>query len=112
MGSKWNQWQSCKSGRFVLLAHGSLTLDTQKEGTRKNSSWEEEGINTHCQLIGQWVTDSLGRDIDLRKEIDLWLQQSYNEEQAQNCQIKSYKLPLLQNDFLPRNLCYLEQFIS
>ena len=43
-------------GLFVSLAHGSLTVDTQKEGTRKNSSWEEEGINALCQLIGQWVT--------------------------------------------------------
>ena len=57
------------------MAHGSLTVDTQKEGTRKNSSWEEEGINVLCQLIGQWVTDSLGGGIDSWKEIDLWLLQ-------------------------------------
>ena len=57
----------------MLLAHGFLTVDTQQEGTRKNSSWEEEGIIALCQLIGQWVTDSLGGGIDSRKEIDLWL---------------------------------------
>ena len=41
----------------------------------EKSSWEGEGINSLCQLIGQWVTDSLNRSIDSRKEIDLWLLQ-------------------------------------
>ena len=58
---------------FLLLAPGSLTLSVLQKGTRKNSSWEGEGINALCQLIGQWVTDSLNRGIDSRKEIDLWL---------------------------------------
>ena len=75
MGSKWNQLQWCERGLFVLQAHGSLAVDTPKEGTRKNSSWEEEGINALCQLIGQWVIDSLSGGIDSRKEIDLWLLQ-------------------------------------
>ena len=47
------------------------------KGTRKNSSWEEEGINELCQLIGQWVTKSFGGGIDSRKEIDLWLLQIF-----------------------------------
>ena len=28
----------CERGLFMLLAHGSLAVDTQKEGTSKNSS--------------------------------------------------------------------------
>ena len=44
-----------------------------KKELEKNSSWEEEGINALCQLIGQWVTESLGEGIDSRKKIDLWL---------------------------------------
>ena len=70
-----NQWQSCERDVFLLLAPGSLTLSVLQKGTRKNSSWEGEGINALCQLIGQWVTDSLNRGIDSRKEIDLWLLQ-------------------------------------
>ena len=77
MGSKWNQKQWCERDLFVLLARGSLAVDTQKEGTRKNSSWEEERINALCQLIGQWVTDSLGGVIDSWKEIDLWLLETH-----------------------------------
>ena len=45
-----------------VCATGSWLSDCrpQKEGTRKNSSWEEEGINALSQFIGQWVTISLG----------------------------------------------------
>ena len=61
---------------FLLLAPDSLwRCPFYRKGTRKNSSWEGEGINALCQLIGQWVTDSLNRGIDSRKEIDLWLLQ-------------------------------------
>ena len=68
--------QSCVRDMFLLLAPDSLWHCLfYRKGTRKNSSWEGEGINAFCQLIGQWVTDSLNRGIDLRKEIDLWLLQ-------------------------------------
>ena len=50
----------------------------KKKGLEKNTSWEEEGINVLCQLIDQWVTDSLGGGIDSRKEIDRWLLHSRN----------------------------------
>ena len=66
----------CERGLFGLQANCSLCRPT-KIGTRKNSSWEEEGINALCQLIGQWVTESLDRGIDSRKEIDLWLLQRH-----------------------------------
>ena len=55
------------------LAAPKATPIFQKFKKKKNSSLEGEGINALCQLIGQWVTDSLNRGIDLRKEIDLWL---------------------------------------
>ena len=62
-------------------AAGSWLSDrrhTKKKGV-ENSSWEEEGINALCLLIGLWVTDSLGGGIDSRKEIVLWLQQKNTE---------------------------------
>ena len=65
-------WESCVSSASSRL---SLTLSVVQKKDQKNSSWEGEGINALCQLIGQWVTDSLNRGIDLRKEIDLWLLQ-------------------------------------
>ena len=66
--------QSCGRDMFLLLAPDSLwRCPFYRKGTRKNSSWEGEGINALCQLIGQWVTDSFNRGIDSRKEIDLWL---------------------------------------
>ena len=36
---------------------------------------EEEGINALCPLIGQCVAELLGRGIDSREKIDLWLLQ-------------------------------------
>ena len=71
--------QSCVRDMFLLLAPDSLwCCPFYRKGTRKNSTWEGEGINALCQLIGQWVTDSLNRGIDSRKEIDLWLLQVYD----------------------------------
>ena len=66
-------WERCVS------ADGSGLSDFVRSTNRdlKNSSWEEEGINALCQLIGLWVTESLGGGIDSRKEIDLLLLQ-YN----------------------------------
>ena len=63
----WERYVSSASSRL------SLTLSVLQKRDQKNSSWEGDGINALCQLIGQWVTDSLYRGIDLRKEIDLWL---------------------------------------
>ena len=63
-------WERCVSSASSRL---SLALSVLRKGTRKNSSWEGERINALCQLIGQWVTDSLNWGIDSRKEIDLWL---------------------------------------
>ena len=63
----WERYVSSASSRL------SLTLSVLQKRDQKNSSWEGEGINALCQLIGQWVTDSLYRGIDSRKEIDLWL---------------------------------------
>ena len=63
----WERYVPSASSRL------SLTLSVLQKRDQKNSSWEGEGINALCQLIGQWVTDSLKRGIDSRKEIDLWL---------------------------------------
>ena len=61
-----------------VSAAGSWLSDLVRSTKRdkKESSWEEEGINLLCQLIGQWVTESLGGGIDSQKEIDLWLLQN------------------------------------
>ena len=63
-------WERCVSSASSGL---SLTLSVLQKRDQKNSSWEGEGTNALCQSIGQWVTDSLNRGIDSRKEIDLWL---------------------------------------
>ena len=49
-----------------VCAAGSWLSDVVRSAKRdnKNSSWEEEGINALCLLIGQWVTESLGGGID------------------------------------------------
>ena len=38
---------------------------------RKNSSFEEDGINALCPLISQCVAESIDGDIDSREKIDL-----------------------------------------
>ena len=68
-------WERCVFSVSSGLSLSDVVHSTEK-GPEKNSSWEGEGINALCQLIGQWVTDSLNRGIDSRKEIDLWLLQT------------------------------------
>ena len=67
-------WERCVSAADPGLS--DFIFSTKRD--EKNSSWEVEGINALCQLIGQWVTDSLGGGIDSRKEIDLWLLQYHD----------------------------------
>ena len=68
----------CLGCRLITLCSSTHQKKKKKKkkkekGIRKNSSWEEEeeGINALCQLIGQWVTETLSGGIDSRKEIDL-----------------------------------------
>ena len=63
-----------------LVALWGCQLTTKR--TRKNSSRKGEGINALLQVIGQWVTESLGGGIDSREEIDLWLLHIYNPNQT------------------------------
>ena len=56
---------------FLLCLASILCLDRLPKRARKNSSLEEDGINTLCPLICQCVAESLGGGIDLRKKIDL-----------------------------------------
>ena len=54
----------------------------------------EDGINAFCPLIGQCVAESLGRGIDSREKIDLWLLQIiiYNKIEREKKKISNNAL--------------------
>ena len=66
----------CERGLSGLLANSSLRLSTLPKGTRKNSSRRR---TNQCALPVDWsvIAELLGRGIDSRKEIDLWLLQFF-----------------------------------
>ena len=66
----------CERCLFGLLASCSLRLSSLPRGTRKNSArgrWNQRALPVDWLVIAEL----LGRGIDLRKEIDLWLLQGY-----------------------------------
>ena len=70
---------------FLLCLPGTLcSLGRLPKRARKNSSLEEGGINALRSLIGQSVAESLSEGIDSREKINLWLLQSYWQQQIQS----------------------------
>ena len=69
-------WQATGERSFFSAGRELSVCGRLPKRARKNISWEEDGINAFCPLIGQCVAESLGGGIDSREKLDLWLLQS------------------------------------
>ena len=64
-------WQAIGERSFFSACRVISVGDRLRKRARKNSSFDEDGINALCPLIGQCVPESLGGGIDSREKIDL-----------------------------------------
>ena len=84
-------WQATGERAFFSAGRVLSVLLADFQKGLKNSSWEEEGINELCSLIGQSVSESLGRGIDSREKL---ICDSYKLKRKLNLEYHATKISL------------------